>query len=145
MVSALIFLQPVTGTAEETAAVKDGQQMQQTMTYAKHAPTSSAYMRMQTESARMIKVMAKSIILVQKRIEVAKKKDDIMCIECMEQRLPMMQSQLKSAMAWDDILTASNKPALDHLEAYWAIQDSYKAVKKLKDQSDRYWRWKLSF
>jgi hypothetical protein len=106
-------------------------------------PVSKAYLRMKNDSAKMIAAMQKNITLVEKRIEVAKKKYSFVCVECMEKELPWMTRQLESATLWSEILAEPGASPLDHLEAYWAIQDTHKNVRTMKEKTDKYWRWKL--
>jgi hypothetical protein len=106
-------------------------------------PVSQAYLRMKNDSDKMIAAMRKNITLVEKRIEVAKKKYSFVCVECMEKELPWMTRQLETATLWSEILDQPEAPPLDHLEAYWAIQDTHKNVRNMKEKTDKYWRWKL--
>ena len=106
-------------------------------------PISKAHLRMQADSYQMIDAMQKSIVLVQKRIELAKRKYSFVCVECMEKELPWMSKQLESASMWGEILEEPASTPLDRLEAYWAIQDTYKNVKNMREKTDKYWQWKL--
>jgi hypothetical protein len=98
---------------------------------------------MKDDSTRMIDAMQKNIMLVEKRIEVAKKKYSFVCVECMEKELPWMNKELEAATQWSQVLDEPGASPLDHLEAYWAIQDTHKSVRNMKQKTDKYWRWKL--
>ncbi len=144
MVAAFIFVQPVTADAEGTSLQPAAEiRIEKTSSLSGNPPISKAYLRMKNDSSTMIDAMQKNIILVQKRIELAKTRYSLVCVECMERELPWMNKQLENATMWNEIMEDPGNSPLDHLEAYWAIKDTHKNVKNMKEKTDRYWRWKL--
>jgi len=144
VVAAFVFAQPVLAETDDACPQnRPGVPQDQPASISGEPPASKAYLRMKNDSAKMIDAMQKNILLVEKRIELAKKKYTLVCVECMERELPWMNRQLETATQWNEILEEPGNTALDHLEAYWAIQDTHKTVRAMKENTDKYWRWKL--
>jgi len=98
---------------------------------------------MERETTLMIEAMEKSIVLVEKRVRAARRDDTLVCIQCMEEELPWMRSQLGAAVRYRQVLEKPDATILERLDAYWAIQDTHASVQSMREKTDTHWNRKI--